>query len=171
MLLTALEDVPPDVVGWMPSHLTIKDLNFQMATKSDESLVGRLDLEGNKLAGELAKRGVEFHRATPSDVTIWTVHIERAKTRAMWIGIATAEAKDFASFPFKDSEAARWRADAAQRAKKNAKNGIDGRRRKVPLGRKLAISMCNGGTMLSKLPLVRTGCVPYAAEDPPRSGD
>ena len=70
MLLTALEDAPPDVVGWMLSHLTIKDLNLQMATKSDESLVGRLDLEGNKLADELAKRGVEFHRVTPPDVTI-----------------------------------------------------------------------------------------------------
>ena len=63
----------------------------------------------------------------------------------MWIGIATAGANDFASFPFKDSEAARWRADAAQRAKKNARSGIDGRRRKLPFGRKLAISMCNGG--------------------------
>ena len=47
MLLTALEDAPADVVGWMPSHLTIKDLNLQLATKSDASLVGRVDLEGN----------------------------------------------------------------------------------------------------------------------------
>ena len=71
--------------------------------------------------------------------------IEEVRCRARWIGIATAEANDFVSFPFKDSEASRWKADAAQRAKKNAKDGVDGRRRKVPLGKKLAISMCNGG--------------------------
>ena len=107
MLLTALEDAPADVVGWMPSHLTIKDLNLLLATKSDESLVGRVDLEGNKLADELAKRGVEFHWVTPSDVKVWKEQLERAKARARWIGIATAEANDFASFPLKDSEAAR----------------------------------------------------------------
>ena len=72
-------------------------------------------------------------------------HIERVRTRAMWIGIATAEANDFARFPFKDSEASRWRADAAQRARSNAKHGKDGRRRRVPLGRKLTIAMSNGG--------------------------
>ena len=99
MLLIGLEDAPSDAVGWMPSHLMIKDLNLQLATKSDETLVGRMDLEGNKLADELAKRGVEFHRVTTSDVKIWREHIERGRTRAMWIGIATAEANDFASFP------------------------------------------------------------------------
>ena len=71
--------------------------------------------------------------------------MERAKARAMWIGTATAEANDVPSFPFKDSEALRWKADAAQRAKANAENGKDGRRRRVPLGKKLTIAMSNGG--------------------------
>ena len=33
MILTALEDASLDVVGWMPSHLTIKDLALQLAMK------------------------------------------------------------------------------------------------------------------------------------------
>ena len=119
MILTALEDAPANLVGWMPSHLAIKDLDLRMAMKCDWTLVGRVDLEGNKLADELAKRGVEYHRVTPSDVKVWRGQFERAKARAVWIGVATAEANDFASFPFKDSEASRWKADAAQRAKKN----------------------------------------------------
>ena len=71
--------------------------------------------------------------------------IEQVENRAIWIGTIAVEANDFASFPFKDSEASRWKADAAQRAKSNATNGKDGRRRRVQLGKKLVIAMCNGG--------------------------
>ena len=70
MILIALEDSSAKVVGWMPSHLTISDLEFQLAKKSDGTLVDERDLEGNKLADELAKRGVEFHRVARSDVRI-----------------------------------------------------------------------------------------------------
>ena len=133
MILIALEDSSPKVVGWMPSHLTLKDLDFQLAVKSDGSLVNERGLQGNKLADELAKRGVEFHRVASSDVKNWRAKIEEVKNRAMWMGTATVEANGFASFPFKDSEASRWKADAAQRARSNAKNGEDGRRRRVPL--------------------------------------
>ena len=147
MILTALEDASLSLIGWMPSHLTLGDLDFQLAVKSDGSLVNVRGLQGNKLADELAKRGVEHHRVASSDVKVWKAKVEEVRSRAMWIGTATAEANDFASFPFKDSEASRWKADAAQRSKKNAKEGRDGRKRRVPLGAKLTIAMSSGGIM------------------------
>ena len=121
LILIALEDSQAKVVGWMPSHLTISDLEFQLAKESDGALVDERDLEANKLSDELANRGVEFHSVARSDVKIWVEQMERVKARAIWIGTASVEANDFASFPFKDSEASRWKADAAQRAKGNAR--------------------------------------------------
>ena len=59
MILTALEDSSAKVIGWMPSHLTISDLCFQLARKSDGILVDERDLQGNRIADELAKQGGE----------------------------------------------------------------------------------------------------------------
>ena len=65
-----------------------------------------------------------------SDVAIWKEQMKVAESRAKWVGISTHAANNFERFPFKDSEAARWRADAAKRARNNAKIGIDGRRKR-----------------------------------------
>ena len=144
MMMTALEDAVPEVVGWMPSHLTYADLELRMARKSDGTLVNVQDLEANGLAGFLAKKGVEHYRVHRSEVRAWVVQMERAKARAKWIGIASHAANELAEYPFKDSEASRWRADAAKRAKANAKCGADGRRKKGKGGR-VIIEPGNGG--------------------------
>ena len=54
----------------------------------------------------------------------------KAECRAKWIGIATHQANNFEDYPSTDSKAARWRAEAAKRAKSDARMGIDGRRRR-----------------------------------------
>ena len=51
--------------------------------------------------------------------------------RAVWVGTATQEANGVAEFPFKDSEAARWRADASKRAKAAKKSGMRQVRRRA----------------------------------------
>ena len=58
-------------MGWMPSHLTQKDLQHGRARKSDGSLVTVQDVETNEWADVLAKKGVEQHRVVASDVRLW----------------------------------------------------------------------------------------------------
>ena len=129
MLFSTLEDDDArSRVGWMPSHLLEAELGE--VKKSDGSLVNTRDLQGNTLADQLAKRAVEYHRVAASDVAIWKEQMKVAESRAKWVGISTHAANNFESFPFKDSEAARWRADAAKRARSNAKTGTDGRRKR-----------------------------------------
>ena len=54
-----------------------------------------------------------------------------AKARAKWIGIATHAANNSPHFPFRDSEASRWKAFAAQRKKAERRAGIDGRKKRA----------------------------------------
>ena len=96
--------------------------------RSDGELVTRRDLRGNELADELAKQGVEFYRVGTVDVKLWRDQMQRAEDITKWIGIATHEVNNFEHYPYKDSEAARWRAEAATRAKREPGQGIDGRR-------------------------------------------
>ena len=131
MLATAFEEVvPSNHVGWMPAHL--KSWEVGTATKSDGNLVSQQDWEANDLADRLAKAAVEFHRVDAADVELWSRQMQIAETRARWIGRATHEANSHCEFPFRDSEASRWHADAAKRARDNAKAGIDGRKRRTP---------------------------------------
>ena len=150
MMLTALEDTSPRVVGWMPSHLTLDDLKLQMAKKSDGSLVNEQDLEANGLADTLAKRAVEYHRVSRAEVRMWAEKMERTKTRAKWIGIASHAANNVEKYPFSDSEASRWRAEAAQRTRENAKKGVDGRRRRRVLSERQMVDPSNGGHAVVK---------------------
>ena len=69
------------------------------------------------MADTLAKLGAELHRVTPSDVKIWRQAYEEIYWRARWIGIATQAANEHPEFPYKDSEASRWKADARERAR------------------------------------------------------
>ena len=46
MIHTAMEDTCPDIVGWMPAHLTSNDVARGTATKSDGSLVTPMDVWG-----------------------------------------------------------------------------------------------------------------------------
>ena len=137
MLLTALQGDDARALGWMPSHLTKKDLLRGTAKKSDGSVVALQDVKMNESADTLAKKGVEQHRVTPSDVKIWKAKMEQVEQRAKSIGVVTHNANSSTLYPFSDSESARWRAEANQRKKRDAKLGVDGKRwRGVNAGRK-----------------------------------
>ena len=124
MLHTALDGVDPDVVGWMPAHFTKADLALGTATKSDGSLVTARDVWANDVADRLAKLGVEYHRVSIEEVRRWKAAHVSAKARAKWIGMATYAANNVPEYPFRDSEAARWRAMAAQRSRAERKADI-----------------------------------------------
>jgi hypothetical protein len=131
MVMTALEDCGQGTVGWMPAHLTKADLVQEEARKSDGAKVTELDLAMNEISDVNAKRGVEHHRVPAAEVKRWQEEHSRAKSSAMWVGMATHLANSSETFPYRDSEAARWKAKAAQRRKADAKNGIDGRKRRT----------------------------------------
>ena len=57
-------------------------------------------------------------------------YIRKAEGKTKWIGTATHEANNHEQYPFRDSEAAKWRAEAAKRNKLAAAQGGDGRRRR-----------------------------------------
>ena len=114
MLMTALDGEDPELIGWMPSHLTKKDLQHGGARKSDGSLVTVQDVETNEWADVVAKKGAEQHRVVASDVTLWKEKMQQVKRRAKWTGVVTRNANSATQFPFSDSESARWRADANQ---------------------------------------------------------
>ena len=146
LILAALDDCDPKVVGWMPSHLVVADLAEEEAIKSDGTRISELDLRMNDDADTNAKQGVEYHRVSPEEVKRWNEELERAKNRARWIGIATHQANNSPAFPYRDSEAARWRAKAAQRRKMEARKGLDGRRSRR--GQRTEIAPEQGGHSL-----------------------
>ena len=93
-------------------------------------MVEARDLWANDVADKLAKLGVEYHRVAPEEVKRWSAAQKAAKARAKWIGMVTYAANNVPTFPFRDSEASRWRAASAQGARANKRRDIDGRRRK-----------------------------------------
>ena len=120
----------------MPAHLTSDDVARNTATKSDGSLVTAMDVWANDVADKLAKLGAEYHRVPAEEVKRWKAAYKSTKARAKWIGMATHAASNVPDFPFRDSEAARWRAIAAQRSRADKKLGVDGRKRRGPKHRK-----------------------------------
>ena len=64
-----------------------------------------------------------MHRVPATVVNQWKDHFETVKQRAKWIGRATAKANHSELYPFRDSEAARWKAEAAARAR-NVRKGL-----------------------------------------------
>ena len=103
------------------------------------------DVWANDVADKLAKLGAGFHRVSPTEVSRWREAFAAAKARAMWIGLATHEANNCTQFPFRDSEASRWNAMAAQRKKAERKAGVDGRRKRGPKQAKPIIPASKGG--------------------------
>ena len=124
MIATALEDTAPDTVGWMPAHMEYEHIGI--ALKSDGTLITLADWRANALADELAKRAVELHRVPASEVKIWKKEANKVEQRAVWLAQATALANNFTAFPYRDSEAARWRAMAAARRRLDKRNGSMG---------------------------------------------
>ena len=132
----------------MPAHLTKVDLALGTATKSDGSLVIARDIWANDVADRLAKLGVEVHRVPGEEVRRWRAAFIAAKARAKWIGIATQAAGNHSQFPFRDSEASRWRAVAAQRNRAAKKMGTDGRRRRAAKPIREVIPAAKGGRLI-----------------------
>ena len=71
------------------------------------------DVWANDVADKLAKFGAEYHRVPAEEVKRWKTAYKSTKARAKWIGLVTHAANNLSDFPFRDSEAARWRAIAA----------------------------------------------------------
>ena len=78
-------------------------------------MVNAVDIWANDVADKLVKLGVEYHRVPGEEVRRWKAAFATARARAKWIGIATHAAGNHSQFPFRDSEASRWKAVAAQR--------------------------------------------------------
>ena len=104
-----------------------------------------MDVLANDLADRLAKLGAEHHRISQSEVGRWKKAFAAAKARAKWIGIATHAANNSTHFPFRDSEASRWKALAAQRKKAERAAGIDGRKKRTAKKIKPIIPVSRGG--------------------------
>ena len=124
-----LDDDAAKQVGWMPAHLSRKEIGI--AKKSNEELVTLQDLRGNTIADVLAKQGADTHRVPASEVALWKALHTTMVERAIWIGVATQAANDHDDFPFKDSEASRWQADAKARARLAKKSGSSEKRRRA----------------------------------------
>ena len=150
MLFASLEEGDVEAFGWMPSHCKEGDLQHELAKKSDGSALASKDVEMNDLADYLAKEGVEQHRVPAGVVRAWKEKEKQVEVRARWIGIVTYEANSSKTYPFRDSEAARWKADAAQRRRREAEQGKDGRRRRSARSLKKEISPGDGGHRLVK---------------------
>ena len=74
---------------------------------------------------------MEGHRVARSDVERWKEAFLQVEERAIWIGVATQAANNHDDFPYRDSEASRWRADAKERAKLAKGNAIKQKRRRA----------------------------------------
>ena len=97
MLMEALGDDGPKVVGWMPAHLKLEEVG--VARKSDGSVVTKTVVVANGLADRFAKEGVEFHRVPRGVVQDWKVQAAKAERRAKWLGNVTFAASNFQESP------------------------------------------------------------------------
>lgn len=79
------------------------------------------DLKGTELVDKYAKRAVDAHRVPKLVVDKWGEDISNAKRRIIWMAKATVAMNNSDEFLFKDSEAARWRSEAAAERRKAKK--------------------------------------------------
>ena len=119
LLFAALDDTPAEATIWMPAHKKEHHVG-KILCGNGEALTTK-DLKANEWADKLAKRAVEAHRVPSLVVKKWKDAMADARRRAMWIARATAAMNNSEQFPFKDSEAARWRSEAAAAERRKAK--------------------------------------------------
>ena len=116
----ALAGTPAHDIAWMPAH---KSRSFVGCSRlSNGLLLTEIDRDANDRSDKLAKSAVEIHRVEAGLVDEWSKAFDTAKARAKWIARATHEANNQEMFPFQDSEAARWRSDAAAAERRKAKH-------------------------------------------------
>jgi hypothetical protein len=113
LLLAALDDTPCERVIWVPAHKGEESVGALRCGNGERFTLA--DLRGNEAADLLAKQAVLQHRVSFAEVKRWKQVFEEVKSRAMWIAKITVLAAGV------DSEAARWRSDAAALEKRKAK--------------------------------------------------
>ena len=119
LLLMPVEDVGVDRLLWMPAHTSAAQVG--KLRLSNGELLTKEDVYANDLSDKGATLAVEEHRVAASEVKAWYDLEGETKERAKWIGKVTSLACNLPEFPFKDNEAARWKVDAARKAKKATK--------------------------------------------------
>ena len=143
--ITALEGVWLERILWMPAHKSAAHVGKLRLRNGD--LLTKEDVKGNdgadSGADSGAKEGGEEHRVPPAVVQEWYAAEKEGKKRAMWIGRAASLANNLPEFPFKDNEAARWKADRSKKEKKANKAAKERRKPNV-------ISTDQGGHRLVK---------------------
>ena len=82
-----------------------------------------------------------------TEVNSWKEHFDAVKQRAVWIGTATFRANHGQVYPFRDSEAARWKAEAASRARAVRKGVANIRKAKAQLAI-IRLPVTSGGHLL-----------------------
>ena len=114
-----LDGTPPEMLIWMPAHKT-KGQAARCLMSNGEVLT-ETHRDANDRADVLAKKAVEVHRVRKEEYELWVQTYEETQTAAKWIARATHEANNQAEYPFQDSEAARWRSEAATAERRKAK--------------------------------------------------
>ena len=104
----------------MPAHKPKQQVGN--ATLSDGRKLTELDRSANDQADRHAKAAVQTHRVSSVEVEGWKRAYGETITLAKWIARATHEANNQEVFPFKDSEAARWKSEEAAAQRRKAKN-------------------------------------------------
>ena len=145
LLMPMLDDTPLEMIGWMPSHTTVKQVG--KVRRGDGELLTIIDCKSNDIADRLAKKGASLHRVPATEVNAWKEHFEIVKQRAMWIGTATSLANHGETYPFRDSEAARWKAEAAARAR-SVRKGIANMSKAKSLKEIVQLPVASGGHLL-----------------------
>ena len=109
---TALDDVRPDDVVWMPAHT--KHAEVGVRELGNGTVLTERDRRGNEIADVHAKAAVAAHRVPRERVEAFRLHCEAAQRAARWLGRVTWLASNQPAPCTRDSIASR--ATALKRA-------------------------------------------------------
>jgi hypothetical protein len=139
LLLAALDDTPCERVIWVPAHKGEDSVGALRCGNGERFTLA--DLRGNDAADLLAKQAVLQHRVPFAEVKRWRQVFEEVKGRAAWIAKVSVLAAGV------DSEAARWRSDAAAAERRKAKK-LSGSVVQKPILKVFARPVACGGHVL-----------------------
>lgn len=109
LLFVAIDDVDVHRFVWMPAHQRVGRAGFK--SLSDGTVLTTEDIRGNDRADVLAKRGVEEHGVSKTSLKELHVRKAEAKNRAVWLAEVTQAANNMGSFPHRDAEGSRQKAN------------------------------------------------------------
>ena len=111
LLLPASEDICLSCIVRMPAHKLAAHVGKLMLSNGE--LLTQQDVDANDMADGFAKTTVEQHRVSAYEFEKWKSDEEEAWHLAKWADRAVNLARNVETFPFKDNEASRWKADRA----------------------------------------------------------